>query len=177
MIDRVLYRCIAPRAPRTPAILAGVLLTVGLTLWVGAPRTGWWAMIRFAAIAAITGGLYVAVRWLARGYIYTLEQHDDGHVDFVVTEQNGRRQVTVCRVSTGELTGLRLLAKGERPPRPAPGRRVYHYCAAMRPDHAALLILHDGEGESILHFTPDDGLSSLLRTMIPAVDENVEKSW
>ena len=176
MTDRILYRCVARHSTRTPAAAAGLLLAAGLTLWIAAPRTGLWALVRLAAVGAITGGLYITVRWLAREYIYTLEQQDNGQIDFVVTEQNGRRQITVCRVSADTLTELRPLAKGERIPKPTKNRRVYHYCADLRPANAALLTLRDGDGEAILHFAPDDGLFRLLAERIPTADSGDEKS-
>ena len=91
-----------PRRLPTVLLSAG-LIAAGLGLWMGLPTTGLWSLLRAISLAAVTAGLYVALRWCLRSYIYTLEQHEDGHIDLAITEQNGRRQITVCRVSTAEM--------------------------------------------------------------------------
>ena len=163
MIERVLCRCTPRRKNRAPVLLAGLLLTAGFAVWLCTPQTGWWALARFGALLPIGGGLYLAMRWLARRYSYSIEQHECGQVDFVVTEQNGYRQSTVCRVSLDAVTALRPTRKGEKLPRP-----VYRYVNEPRPKQTYLLIFADAADAVTLCFTPDEPMQRLLALLCPA---------
>ena len=158
MIDRTLCRCTPPRDGRLPTVAAAVLLTVGLALWLFLPATGLWVLGRLAAIGCITAGLYLALRWLARVYTYSLEQHESGQVDFVVTEQNGRRCATVCRVALDTVTAVTPQPPGAAKPH---GRR-YVYYNSPRPCGVVVLTCTDGEDEQQLCITPTDELLRLL---------------
>lgn len=165
MIDSILCCCTVSRRSPTPAFLSGGLLAVGLALWAASPRTGWGVLLQLTGAFAVTAGLYVAIRWLARGYTYTLEQHDSGRIDFVVTEKNGRRQTTVCCISTEDIWDLHTPAPKERPPK---GCRIYHYCADLRPRNACLLTVCEGEETVILRFTPDAAFHAALALLVPS---------
>jgi len=142
-------------------LLSAALIAAGLGLWLGLPTTGPWAILRVLSLAVVTAGLYIALRWCFRSYVYTLEQHEDGHIDFAVTEQNGRRQVTVCRVSTAEMVSL-VPAPRKLPPGPR-----YHYCNAPHPRDAFLLTLGEDHGGARILFTPDETMRKLLLSLLP----------
>lgn len=149
-----------PRRLPTVLLSAG-LIAAGLGLWMGLPTTGLWSLLRAISLAAVTAGLYVALRWCFRSYIYTLEQHEDGHIDLAITEQNGRRQVTVCRVSTAEMVSL------VPAPRKLPAVPRYHYCNSPRPRDAFLLTLGESQGSARILFTPDVAMQKLLLSLLP----------
>lgn len=167
MIERILCRCIPKTNLRPPAIISGSLLAAGLLLWLASPHTGWGALARFGGLLLLTAGLYVALRFLLRSYSYTLEQHDSGCIDFVVTELTGRRQITVCRVSLDEISGFRPLARGEKPPRGGAELRVYHYCIPLRPRNLYLLTLDTSCGRALIRFTPDEAMCAWLFRLLP----------
>ena len=162
MIERTLCRCTPPLPRRLPTLLLSAgLIALGLGLWIGLPATGLWSLLRAISLAAVTAGLYVALRWCFRSYVYTLEQHEDGHIDLAVTEQNGRRQVTVCRVSTAEMVSL-VPAPGKLPAGPR-----YHYCNSPRPRNAFLLTLDESHDSARILFTPDAAMQKLLLSLLP----------
>lgn len=162
MIERTLCRCTPPAPRRLPTVLlSAALIALGLGLWMGLPTAGPWAILRVLSLAVVTAGLYVALRWCFRSYVYTLEQHEDGHIDLAVTEQNGRRQVTVCRVSTAEMVSL------VPAPRKLPAGPRYHYCNSPRPRDAFLLTLGENHGSARILFTPDETMRKLLLSLLP----------
>ena len=169
MIERILCRFTPPTKRRMPILLSALLLTLGFAVWIAAPQTGLWTLLRLAAIAALTAGLYIAVRWCFRSYTYTLEQHESGQFDFVVTEQNGRRQITVCRIAADDLLSLRKIDRKEK--RTAIPARRYGYCNTPRPKAACLLTLRDANGEAAILFTPDEAMFGLLNALLPKRDE------
>jgi hypothetical protein len=142
-------------------ILSAALIALGLGLWIGLPTTGPWAILRVLALAVVTAGLYIALRWCFRRYVYTLEQHEDGHIDLAVTEQNGRRQITVCRVSTAEMESL------VPAPQKLPAGPRYHYYNSPRPRDAFLLTLCEAHGGARILFTPDGTMQKLLFSLLP----------
>ena len=164
MIDRTLCRCTPPHDGRLPTAAAALLLTAGFALWLALPATGLWVLGRIGAIGLITAGLYLALRWLARVYTYSLEQHENGQIDFVVTEQNGRRCTTVCRVALDTVTAITEQIGGH----PRPRGITYHYLNAPRPSSACILTCADPNGDRHIRITPDTDLLRLLTMLGPA---------
>ena len=161
MIDRVLCVDTPPRGGRQMTVAAALLLTAGLTLWVVLPTTGLWVLGRIGAIGLITAGLYLALRWLARIYTYRLEQHENGQIDFVVIEQNGRRCTTVCRVGLDTVTRL----PGDTPAKQRGA--LYRYFNAPRPAGICVLCSADPDGMRYLHITPGAEMHRLLTMLCP----------
>lgn len=162
MIERVLFRCTPARRTRGASVNAALLMGGGLVLWLAAPRLSWSALLRAAAAVLICTGLYIAVRFVFHGYTYTLEQHGDGRVDFTVVEQSGRRQVTVCRIDCAEIVQMQTLGRGQKPPKPGPGRQVYHYCAEFRPSALTVLTVRNADGESSIRISADPALNAAI---------------
>lgn len=167
MIERTLCRCTPPRDGRLPTAAAALLLAVGFALWIGLPETGLWALARAGAILPIASGLYLAMRWLARVYTYSLEQHENGQIDFVVTEQNGRRRTAVCRIALDAVTAI-TAQKGNRP---RPRGITYHYLNAPRPKSACILTCADPDGDRHIRITPSRELLRLL-TMLSRAEKS-----
>ncbi len=166
MIDHLICRCTVRRKSPLPVLLSALLLVIGFSVRIAFPRTGWWALLAFGGGAAITAGLYLAVRYLAKRYTYTLEQRTDGRIDFTVTEQNFLRQTTVCRISTEQIVSLSASRRCKRPPS---GCRLYHYCADIRPKDACLLTVNETDGSAaVIRFTPDENFKKVLVLLVPS---------
>lgn len=174
MIDRTLCRYTPPRGGRLCVAAAAVLLAVGLALWAGLPGTGLWLLARVGALLPVAAGLWLAVRWLARRYTYSLEQQESGQIDFVVTEQNGYRCTVVCRVALETVTAIRQQTKGK----PRTPRRSFQYLNAPRPKSALLLTCTDPGGEYSLRITPNPELHRLLTLLTRAEnDQNIPNEF
>lgn len=166
MIDRTLCRCTPSRDGRLPTAAAALLLTAGFALWIALPATGLWVLGRIGAIGLITAGLYLALRWLARVYTYSLEQYENGQIDFVVIEQNGCRCTTVCRVALDTVTAI----TEQNGRRPRPRGVIYHYLNAPRPKSACILTCADPNGDRLIRITPDADFLRLL-VMLSSVEK------
>ena len=162
MIERVLCRCEPPRKTRTVTLLSGLLAACGAVLWIVSPYLGLLGLWRILGMLLICAGLYLVLRFVLHGYIYALEQHTDGRIDFSVTEQSGRRQVTVCRIDFADVTAIETFSRGKKPPAPEAGRRVYHYCAEFRPAVLTVLSVRDADGESSIRICPDAAFVTAL---------------
>ena len=147
--------------------MSAVLLTLGLALWTALPAAGPGALARIGGLIPFAAGLLLAMRWLARTYTYTLEMHEDGSIDFVITERLGRRVHVVCRVDSAQLLSAVPLPHGREGR--AAARGAYRYVNAPRPSAAWVLTVRapdGGEGERIL-FTPDARFCTALTALLP----------
>lgn len=167
MIDRTLCRYTPPRNGRLPTAISAVLLVGGFALWGALPKHGLWALARMGAILPITAGVYLAMRWLARIYTYSLEQHENVRVDFVVTEQNGFRCAAVCRIALDTITAVTQQSRR----RPRFRGKMYHYLNAPHPKKAWILTFADPDGDRYIRITPNKDFLRLLMMLSP-----IEKS-
>lgn len=162
MVERTLCRYTPPCEGRLPTALAALCLASGLALWVALPEGGWWVLARIGASLLIATGLGLAMRWLARCYTYTLEQHETGAIDLVVTTQQGRRRATACRISTEQITAV---AETKKRARKSPRPRTYTYANRPFPRKSVTLTLRDGDATVCLRLTPSEEMTHLLRML------------
>ena len=101
-------------------------------------------------------------------YIYCIEPREGGYAedapDFVILQQQGKRTVTVCRISVNDIVSVTHVTADNRKPleRERQGVRVYHYVDRIRPDNLYLLTVRDGEHEYDLRILADERLLSYL---------------
>ncbi len=162
MIERTLCRYTPPTKGRLPTALAAFCLAVGFAAWVALPAVGWWTLGRIGAALLIAAGCGLAMRWLARCYTYTLEQHENGAVDFVVTVEQGRRRATACRISCEQITAVAPTPEKRRQRLRA---RTYVYCNAPFPRQSVTLVVRDGDGVQAVRITPSEEMARLLRLL------------
>ena len=99
-------------------------------------------------------------------YVYCIEPRDGGYAgdapDLVILQQQGKRTVTVCRISVNDIVSVMHVTADNRKQleRERQGVRVYHYVDRIRPDNLYLLTVRDGEHEYDLRILADERLLS-----------------
>ena len=54
--------------------------------------------------------IFIITRYIAKSFIYTIWQNDDGSLDLTVCELiNGKKRTTVCRIGLGSITEAHLI--------------------------------------------------------------------
>ena len=116
----------------------------------------------FAAVAVTVAG-----RYLLKDYRYILTENGDG-VDLVVTETQGKRRRTVCRVS---LTDIREIADECKDNRRSLNERCrtmkrYDYCIDLSAERAFRIFLTEREEEISIRLSVDEGLKAHLSRLL-----------
>ena len=99
-------------------------------------------------------------------YVYCIEPREGGYAedvpDFVILQRQGKRTLTVCRISVSDVVSVTHVAPENRKrlERERQGVRVYHYVDRIRPDNLYLLTVRDGESEYDLRIMADERLLS-----------------
>ena len=115
-------------------LIGGGLLMFLSTLLEGAFGFIW--VFQLIGIAFCAASIFIFTRYISKSYIYAVTE--DG--DFSVTEVQGRKRVTVCRLSIssisrievfdsvdgGRLSALKNEIKSEK-------RKIYNYCIDLAP--------------------------------------------
>ena len=116
----------------------------------------------FAAFAVTVAG-----RYLLREYRYILTENGEG-VDFVVTEIQGKRKRTVCRIA---LSDIRETADERRDNRKALNEKCrsmkrYDYCIDLGAREAFRILLSEEKHEVSVRLSVDDGLKTHLAALL-----------
>ena len=116
-------------------------------------------LYQLLAVLFFAAAVVVAVRYLMRSYRYRLEETDRG-VDFVITEQLGKRTQVVCRISVDEICELRAASiMSRREGKDWIGKKIlYPYVASIRPTDLVYLLAESNETQYLIKICADQGL-------------------
>jgi hypothetical protein len=150
----------------TSALLIGAALMLAFTvIFKNVPYK--WAF-QLIGVGMLAIGIFYLSRYVMRSFIYRVERTDDG-TDLTVTEVQGRKAITVCRISVegieevytacpadrNEMTEALNKAKKNK-------RKHYNYCVDMFGDKC-LFVLATECGEDIsLRLSYDETLEQWL---------------
>ena len=121
-------------------------------------------------LALLVPAIQIITRYVVTRYLYRLRPYEDGNTDLeIYTYRGGTRMQLVCRVGLEEITAAApLSAENAKPPH---GVRRYNYCPDMRPAHALVLSITNGDGDCEIIFCPDEKLTALLQVPANAAEQ------
>lgn len=113
---------------------------------------------------ALAFAVLVASRYLLKDYVYSLEEAENGDVDLTVTELQGKRRVTVCRI---ELSAVEEILTETPETRKAmkerlKGMKRYDYCADLVPSRSLYLLFRDRDETVSVRLIPDERMERIL---------------
>ncbi len=122
-------------------------------------------VFQLIGIALCAASIFIFSRYVSKGYIYAVTK--DG--DLTVTEVQGRRRVTVCRLAIAQITELELIdapdaqktAELKRKMK-SEKRKVYNYCIDLVPERVCYIFSEEYEAVTVI-FQPDERLFEYLK--------------
>lgn len=108
-------------------------------------------IIQLFAILLLVGAVFLVTRYMARSYIYGIDESESGRDLYVVeVSSGGRRRVTVCRVSLSSIGSVSVSDGKDEAWRAlrADKRRLFDYRPDIAPERS-ILISSDEGGERI----------------------------
>lgn len=88
--------------------------------------------LRLVGLFALTGAVYVAVRYRLTRFVYSISGDEGGEV-FTVYRDRGRRSVAECRLSLSYLRSVRRYESREEMKPALAGHDIYAYSQSMTP--------------------------------------------
>ena len=163
-------------------LLGGAILMFGVT--VVFPTIAYRWAYQLIALGMLTLILYLVTRYVTRSYLYRIGENGEGGTDMEIIEKtgNGKRQVTVCRISLTGLVSLVLLdlsdgGKSETllATRKREKKKIYDYCVNLQPEKSCLLRCFESGEELWIRLEYEPGLWDLLSSHLPEEEENASR--
>ena len=149
-------------------------LAAGLLLFTMLLNIPYEAILQLIAILALTGGTFIATRFLAKSFVYSLNQDDNASLDLYVTEitNGGKKQITVCRISLRGIsesyqinkTAKESVATEQTLIKKAKQDRVhiYNYCPDINPVKYSIIIGEECGEKYLIKIAADEKLQEYL---------------
>lgn len=123
-------------------------------------------VFQLIGLSLCAASIFIFSRYVSKGYIYAVT--DDG--DFTVTETQGRKRITVCRLSvasasriesfegsdTDKINALKKQIKSEK-------RKVYNYCIDLVPSRVCYILSEEYDEIAVI-FQPDEKMLDILNS-------------
>lgn len=123
-------------------------------------------VFQLIGIALCAASIFIFSRYVSKGYIYAITK--DG--DLTVTEVQGRRQITVCRLSIAQISEIELLDSPDAERTNAikkkiksEKRKVYNYCIDLVPSRVCYIFSEEYEAITVI-FQPDEKMMEYIKT-------------
>ncbi len=137
------------KSKRPAALFFCALVIVGMVLFMfssAVPRFP--ALFQFGGVLLITAGVYVATRYVAVSFIYTVQSRgedetDPMFLDFCVTKVQGNRSWDLCRLALSDLVSV--TAEDGSKKKDGKPVAIYNYCDTLFSKERTRLLFADGE--------------------------------
>ena len=128
-----------------------------------------WA-IQLFGIVTIALGIFVMTRYVAKNFVYRVEQTDSG-ADLTVTEIQKKSEITLCRIALSSIEQVHVCTSAEKEKEKSlvssfskDGRKRFNYCADINPEKF-IWILANECGESVaVKLSFDETLCKILES-------------
>ena len=134
-------------------LLTALLLVLGLLVYFASyiPGVLYGALFQIAGICGLAAMILLFSLVIARNYVYTVKEDEDGSLDFIITEFYGKRRTVVCRVSVASVCMAIPRTKETKAQFASEknGKRVYNYTGVLFDEDRYYLKISEG-GETFL---------------------------
>ena len=147
------YTYLSKRSNNTAKILSfalfmGGLLLLATTAAFSLPYVG---MLQGLCALLFTLSVLFLTRFVFKTFTLRVFANERGEYDFTVTENYGRTNTTVCRVSLDNIEKVCL------------GRKIFSYCPDVFPDVQCWVFVTECDEPLLLKISPDEKMLSILR--------------
>ncbi len=161
-----MYEYRPPRQNVIARVLAlGLFLLTVICFILSAQLPQWAILFQSSGLLLLLPVIQIVTRYLVLRHLYRLVPYESGEVDLeVYTWRGGDRMQLVARIGLDEITAVTPLCAANR--RAPKGMRRYNYAPDIRPSHATVLSLTNGDGDCELLLCPDETLLNALKSAV-----------
>ena len=161
-----MYEYRPPRQNVIARVLAlGLFLLTVICFILSAQLPQWAILFQSSGLLLLLPVIQIVTRYLVLRHLYRLVPYESGEVDLeVYTWRGGDRMQLVARIGLDEFTSVTPLCAANR--RAPKGMRRYNYAPDIRPSHATVLSLTNGDGDCELLLCPDETLLNALKSAV-----------
>ena len=161
-----MYEYRPPRQNVIARVLAlGLFLLTVICFILSAQLSQWAILFQSSGLLLLLPVIQIVTRYLVLRHLYRLVPYESGEVDLeVYTWRGGDRMQLVARIGLDEITAVTPLCAANR--RAPKGMRRYNYAPDIRPSHATVLSLTNGDGDCELLLCPDETLLNALKSAV-----------
>ncbi len=138
-----------------------------------------WA-IQLLGLGMLAMMIFIVTRYLMKNFAYAVLRTDDGD-DFTVTELQGRRAVTVCRIAMSSVEQVIVVEQNDRQADTAlknmvkaQKRKMFNYCADLFTDKYICVLSNEGGVDIAIKLTYDESLEGLFDVTQTPKEEQVD---
>ena len=143
----------------------GLFLLTVICFILSAQLPQWAILFQSSGLLLLLPVIQIVTRYLVLRHLYRLVPYESGEVDLeVYTWRGGDRMQLVARIGLDEITAVTPLCAANR--RAPKGMRRYNYAPDIRPSHATVLSLTNGDGDCELLLCPDETLLNALKSAV-----------
>ena len=153
------------------ALFISGLLIIAATATFSLPYVG---ILQGLCALCFTLSILFLTRFVFKSFVLRVFLNERGEFDFTVTENYGKTNTTVCRVSLDNIEKVCVRTKEnfETLKKESRGRRIFSYCPDLIPEIECWVFVTECEEPLLLKISPDQTLLSILQT---AAEQ--KKSW
>ena len=150
-------------------------LAAGLLLFTMLLNIPYEAILQLIAIFALTAAVFIATRYLAKSFVYSVNQNDNATLDLYVTEitNGGKKQITVCRIGIIGIEESYVINKTEKSSidtekaliknAKQDGVKIFNYCPDINPVKYSIIIGEECGEKYLIKLSFDDKLCEYLK--------------
>ncbi len=163
-----MYR-FSPKRSNKIALLLATFSLIASVIFVGTPIA--FEGMAFAGVSQTLGvmslalAILVITRYFTKSLVYEIREDSEGLPDLCVSEYQGKRGVTVCRISLAGIERVEICADKAKKAELAgegKGRKVYSYFADIAPDKYICVFATECGEELVIKLAFDDRLFEIL---------------
>ena len=153
----MIYDFTPKRNIKAPAALSLALFVLAVALFcVAGCGIGPVALLQLVGTVFGAAAIFLLVKFVVLGYIFRVEEKEDGSADFYVIEASAKKRRTLCLISLCDVKEMIELADGKLKSKPEGCGKVYDFRLELAPRRAFLLVVEDGDGAYAIKL-PHDG--------------------
>ena len=138
------------------------------------PNMSFKGIFQFVSVLCLVGVIFIIARYVAKTFVYSVIQNDDGTLDLTVCElTNGnRKRTTVCRVGIDNFTEVYLLHPEKSDDRikekeisanaRSEHRKSFDYCHDIKATPVCIILLEECGEPLLIKLSPDETLMKYL---------------
>ncbi len=120
-------------------------------------------LVGLFTIAFITAAVFIYTKYIAAQYIYDITFDSSGNAVFVVRQQTGKKDTTLCCIFLSGITSAKIMDKAERRQHTTPyGMQKFVYTPSISPDTVCLITYHTRYENSEIYIEANSEFAALL---------------
>ena len=134
-------------------MIAAVVIYALSTMDIFAAR----AVLQLISVIFATAAIFILSKYVITSFAYTVCENDGGGYDLLVSQVSGRKNVTVCRISIGDIKKIKHIKRGDKS-----CKKAYNYSAELFARELLLLEINDEGSVFYVKLQPDKAFEDMI---------------